>query len=148
MRIAFLVAVLAGGAFYTTIAFAELGFMTRTGRLGPGFFPRVIGLAMIALAIWAIVDEIRGRRASEAPHGRWSDVAALAGLAIGYGVLLWLLGGFLASIVFLLAALSLLNPGRHLQNGTLALLLPSAVYVLFDVLLNASMPPGLVPLPI
>ena len=51
MRIAFLVAVLAGAVFYTYVAFADLGFMTRTGRLGPGFFPRIIGLAMVAIAI-------------------------------------------------------------------------------------------------
>ncbi|WP_029029808.1 tripartite tricarboxylate transporter TctB family protein [Salinarimonas rosea] len=148
MRIAFLVAVLAGAVFYTYVAFADLGFMTRTGRLGPGFFPRIIGLAMVAIAIWIIADHLRGRDRGAATPGRWSDVASLTGLALGYAVLLWLLGGFLASVVFLLAALSMLNPGRPLQNGALALVLPLAVYLLFDVLLNASMPPGLVPFPI
>jgi putative tricarboxylic transport membrane protein len=148
MRIAFLVAILAGGVFYTYVAFADLGFMTRTGRLGPGFFPRIIGLSIVAIAIWTIADALRERRRAEQTHGFWRDVAALAGLSLGYAILLWALGGFLASVVFLLAALSLLNPGRPLQNGALALVLPACVYLLFDVLLNASMPPGLVPLPI
>ncbi|WP_349369289.1 tripartite tricarboxylate transporter TctB family protein [Salinarimonas sp.] len=148
MRIAFLVAILAGAVFYTTVAFTDLGFMTRTGRLGPGFFPRVIGILMIVLALWTIVDELRKGRRADATAGLWRDVTALVGLTLGYAVLLWALGGFLASVVFLLAALSLLNPGRHLQNGALALVLPSAVYLLFDVLLNASTPPGLVSFPI
>lgn len=148
MRTLFLVAILAAGVFYSWVAFADLAFMTRTGRLGPGFFPRIIGLSIVALAIWAIADDLRGRKGEEAAAGLWRDMAGLAGLSLGYGLLLWLLGGFLASVVFLLAALSMLNPGRHLQNGAVALLLPVAVYLLFDVLLNASTPPGLVPFPI
>ena len=44
MRIGFLLVLLAGSVFYSYVAFADLSFMTRTGRLGPGFFPRLVGM--------------------------------------------------------------------------------------------------------
>ncbi len=148
MRIIFLLVLLGGGIFYSYIAFADLNFMTRTGRLGPGFFPRIIGLSIVVLSIWAIVDARRQSAADPVPAGYWRDVTILVGIALIYAVLLKILGGFLATVAFLLLALSVLNTGRHLQNGIIALLLPAAVYLLFDVALNASMPPGMVPFPI
>jgi putative tricarboxylic transport membrane protein len=146
-RILFLLVLLAGGVFYSYIAFTDLGFMTRTGRLGPGFFPRIIGLSIVFISIWAIVDERRKATASDAPND-WRDVATLIAIALFYAVMLKILGGFLATVVFLLLALSVLNRGHHMQNAIISLLLPGAVYLLFDVALNASMPPGLVPFPV
>ena len=145
MRIAFLVVLLAGGIYYTSVAFTDLGFMTRTGRLGPGFFPRVIGLSMIAITLWVIVDALRGSK-ENGEGGGWSDVAMLMALAIGYAVLLRLFGGFIATFLFLALTLTLLNRGRHLQNGIIAVAVPAGVYLLFDRLLNANMPPGLIDL--
>lgn len=143
MRIAFLAVLLAGGIFYTYVAFTDLGFMTRTGRLGPGFFPRIIGLAIIALTIWTMAETLATQR-RRAPSGtNWSEVVTIMALAVGYAVLLRILGGFAATLIYLAATLSLLNRGRHLQNATIAVLLPAAVYLLFDKLLNANMPPGL-----
>ena len=147
MRILFLLVLLAGGVFYSYIAFADLGFMTRTGRLGPGFFPRIIGVSIVVISIWAIVDERRKRTAPDVPND-WRDVALLVAVALFYAVMLKILGGFLATVAFLLLALSLLNRGHHVQNAIISLLLPGAVYLLFDVALNASMPPGLVPFPV
>jgi hypothetical protein len=147
MRILFLLVLLAGGVFYSYIAFTDLSFMTRTGRLGPGFFPRIIGVSIVFVSIWAIVDEKRKGTAPGAPND-WRDVATLIAIALFYAVMLKILGGFLATVVFLLLALSVLNRGRHVQNAIISLLLPGAVYLLFDVALNASMPPGLVPFPV
>lgn len=147
MRILFLLVLLAGGVFYSYIAFTDLSFMTRTGRLGPGFFPRIIGVSIMFISIWAIVDEKRKGTVPDAPND-WRDVALLIAIALFYAVMLKILGGFLATVVFLLLALSLLNRGRHMQNAIISLLLPGAVYLLFDVALNASMPPGLVPFPV
>jgi hypothetical protein len=152
MRIAFLVAVLGGAVFYSYIAFVDLNFLTRTGRLGPGFFPRIIGVGMALMTIWTILDALRDRRAvaaggpagdNDAPSGSWGDAVMLIALALGYAVLLRLFGGFVATLLYLAVTLTLLNPGRHLQNGAVALLLPVGVYILFDRLLNANMPPAM-----
>lgn len=144
MRIAFLIALLAAAVFYSYIAFADLNFMTRTGRLGPGFFPRLIGVAAIIVTLWAVLDELRrGRITSEDVEGSWLDVAVLIALAVGYAVLIRLFGGFIATFLFLAVALTILNRGQHIKNMAVAVLVPAIVYLLFDRILNANMPPAL-----
>ncbi|MEQ8367091.1 MAG: tripartite tricarboxylate transporter TctB family protein [Roseicyclus sp.] len=147
MRIAFLIVVLAGAVFYSYIAFIDLNFLTRTGRLGPGFFPRIVGVAMVVFTFWALVDALRERRAAQDDGSAWRDVVTLMALAVGYAVLLRLLGGFPATVVYLGLSLVIVNPGRHLQNAILTAVIPTAIYLLFDRLLNANMPPALLDLP-
>lgn len=144
MRIAFLIALLAGAVFYSYTAFADLNFMTRTGRLGPGFFPRLIGVAAIIVTLWAILDELRrDRNFGEDAEGSWLDVAILIGFAVGYAVLIRLFGGFIATFLFLAVSLTVLNRGQHIKNIAVAVLVPGIVYLLFDRVLNANMPPAL-----
>ena len=69
-------------------------------------------------------------------------------LAIGYAVLLKLFGGFVATVIYLALTLSLINRGKHLQNAILSVVLPILIYLLFDQVLNANMPPALFELPI
>jgi hypothetical protein len=156
MRIVFLLALLGGAIFYSYIAFFDLTFLTRTGRIGPGFFPRIVGGAMIFMTLWAIVDALRDRRAmaagaapsaDDAPSGFWRDVIVLLALVLGYGVLLRLFGGYISTVFYLGLALIIFNPQRHLQNTAVAIIFPSAVYLAFDRLLNANMPPALFNLP-
>ena len=144
MRVVFLVALLAGAVFYSYIAFADLGFLTRTGRVGPGFFPRIIGVTAIALTLWAIADELRGGRiARDGERQNWTDVLALMALAVAYAVLIRLFGGFVATFAFLALALMILNRGQWLKNMIVAVLVPGFVYLLFDRILNANMPPAM-----
>ncbi len=147
MRIGFLLVVLAGAVCYTYVAFVDLAFLTRTGRLGPGFFPRIVGVAMIAFTIWALVEAIGKQRDVNADTSGWRDAFILMGLAVGYAVLLRLFGGFPATVVYLALALSILNRGKHAQNAVMVVAIPSAVYLLFDRMLNANMPPALFELP-
>jgi len=159
MRIAFLFVVLAGAVFYTYIAFDDLSFLTRRGRLGPGFFPRIVGVSMIAFTIWALVDALRERRLADLGAGLgpdlepdednsgWRDVVTLMALSVCYAVVLRLLGGFPATVIFLGATLAIINRGHHLQNAILMVVIPAAIYLLFDRLLNANMPPALLNLP-
>ena len=43
MRLAFTAAILCLAVLYTYWAFADLSFLSSAGRLGPGFFPRIVG---------------------------------------------------------------------------------------------------------
>ena len=148
MRVIFLIVLLAGAVFYSYVAFADLAFLTRTGRLGPGFFPRIIGVSAILIVLWALVDALRAKAPAEGDAQQWKDVVVLIALAIGYAVLLRLFGGFVATLLFLMATLSVLNRGKPVQNAVIAILVPVAVYLLFDRALNANMPPALFALPI
>ena len=154
MRIVFLIALLGGAIFYTYIAFADLNFMTRTGRLGPGFFPRLVGLGIIVMTLWALLDALRDARMATdggvtagLADARWRDFVLLVGLVLGYAVLIRLFGGWISTVAYLGLALSLLNPGKLLQNALVAVIFPTTVYLLFDRVLNANMPPALINLP-
>jgi putative tricarboxylic transport membrane protein len=55
------------------------------------------------------------------------------------------LGAIVSSAVFLLAMLFLLNRRHVLLNVAVALGLPLALYLLFQTLLNAGLPEGVLP---
>lgn len=144
MRAGFLggVLLLVGG--YTYFAFAELSWLSSAGRLGPGFFPRIIGGALVVLCAWSLVDELR-RGAPEQLSRFWRVTAALALFSALFVAALDVLGGLVSMIVYMAAALAYLNRGRALQNALLAVLLPLGIYLLFRVWLNAAVPRGLLP---
>ena len=147
MRLAFTAAILFVAVYYTIVAFTELDFLSATGRLGPGFFPRIVGLALIATCLFSIAGDLRARRIGGGSSRFWPITLAVAVLSGLFVLLLDVLGGLLAMVAYLLAALSLLNRGRVVQNVLVSVLLPVALYLLFDVWLNAAMPPGIVGFP-
>ncbi|WP_046864798.1 tripartite tricarboxylate transporter TctB family protein [Microvirga massiliensis] len=149
MRAIFLLGVLCLASFYTYVAFADLSFLSSTGRLGPGFFPRLIGILLIATCVYSLLMEAAFRlpRNEEHDAGHWGITAIVAGFSAGFVLLLEILGGLPAMILFMLGMLSLLNRGRILQNVVVSLLLPAALYLMFHVWLKASFPEGLISLP-
>jgi putative tricarboxylic transport membrane protein len=142
-RVVWLAAIASVAAVYTWMAFG-MEWETEAGRIGPGFFPRIIGGLTVALCLVAIVRCLRERRPAEAGHGRLVAVAS-AGL-LGFLLLFEYVGAAIASALFMLFLLSVVNRGRTVANVVLAVLLPAAVYVVFEVGLNAGLPPG--PLPV
>ena len=141
MRAGFLAGLLAAAGGYAWIAFADLAWLSSAGRLGPAFFPRLIGAALVALTAWSLWDELR-RPGREPIPEHWRVTAALAVLSALFVAALEPLGGLLAMVAYLAAALWLLNRRRTLQNVLLALLLPAAMYFVFRVWLNAAVPRG------
>ena len=145
MRAGFLLAILFLAAGYTYGAFSGLAYVSTTGRLGPGFFPRIIGVALVVLCAYSLYADAKAGGEARSPF--WRTAAAVALLTAAFVVLLEVLGGLASMIAFMAASLALLNRGRHLQNLLLALLLPAGLYFLFKVWLNAAMPRGMIPLP-
>jgi putative tricarboxylic transport membrane protein len=146
MRVAFTAAILCVAVLYTYWAFAELSFLSSAGRLGPGFFPRIIGLLLIVACLLTLAGDLK-RREGGALSSYWRITLLIAGLSGAFILVLNLLGGLLGMAVYMLATLSLLNRGRMLQNVVISVCLPLVLFLLFDVWLNASMPPGLLGLP-
>jgi len=142
VRAGFLAGVLLLAGGYTWAAFAELAWLSSAGRLGPGYFPRLIGAALVVLCAWSLADELRrGKR--EPVSGFWRATAALALLSALFVAALDVLGGLLSMVAYMAAALAVLNRRRHWQNALLAVLLPLVLYLLFRVWLNAAVPRGL-----
>lgn len=144
MRASFLAGVLLLAGGYTWLAFAELAWLSSAGRLGPGFFPRIIGGTLVVMCAWSLAAELR-RRAREPVSEFWRVTAVLALLSALFVAALDVLGGVFSMIAYMAAALTYLNRRRHRQNALLAVLLPLGLYLLFRVWLNAAVPRGLLP---
>lgn len=146
-RIGFLLGILLVAVAYTWVAFAELAFMDMW-RPGPGFFPRLIGVATIVLTIYTIVVDRREHSSSTGhPTPYLRDLAIFFGYCAAFVALFPLLGGLLAMVAFMLAALFTFNRGQPVVNLGVAVALPVGLYLLFDVWLNAAFAPGRIPLP-
>jgi hypothetical protein len=143
MRIAFTLVILFASAIYTYAAFTDLNFLSSTGRLGPGFFPRIIGGGLICFCVLDLAIEFFRPREPVAGSEHTRTVIVVATLSALFVAALGVIGGYLAMFAFIFAVLMILNRARPVQNGVIALLLPSAIYLLFDVWLNASVPRGI-----
>jgi ABC-type transport system involved in cytochrome c biogenesis permease subunit len=104
LRAGFVLAILFFAALYTYIAFAELDYLSSAGRLGPGFFPRVIGVALVALCAVSLYVDLKHLPAAESVAPAWRSAAVLALLAGVFIGLLELLGGLVSMIAFMAAA--------------------------------------------
>lgn len=147
MRAGFLLAVLVLAGGYSYLAFVDLSYLSSAGRLGPGFFPRIIGACLVALCLYSLYADRREMRSDAPLSPDWRVAALLALLSAAFVALLDVLGGLVAMIVFMAAALALLNRGRPVHNALIALALPLCVYFLFGIWLKAAMPRGMIPLP-
>jgi hypothetical protein len=147
MRAGFLLALLFGAGWYAWTAFTGLSYLSSAGRLGPGFFPRIIGAGLVVLLAYSLFADLRRRHTEDAVSPHWRTAAVLALLCAVFVGLLDLIGGLLAMVAFMAGSLWFLNRGRALQSALVAVLLPLAVYVVFSVWLNATLPRGLIPLP-
>jgi putative tricarboxylic transport membrane protein len=144
-------------AVYTALAF-DMEWRAPAGRLGAGFFPRVIGVLGVVLCCVAAVRSLR-RVPREEPVPRededaaaggsrhpWTFLATVAGMA-AFLFLLVPLGAFLTSGLVMFALLELLGRGHLARNAAISVLTPAILYVIFEVLLDAGLPLGPLPLP-
>ena len=175
---AFLCALAVILAVYTVLAFG-MEWRAPAGRLGAGFFPRVIGVLGVVLCCVAAFRSLRPaasrgdladaqRSAStaerevvpgevvhgedapgeEVPGGRhpWTLLATVAGMA-AFLFLLVPLGAFLTSGLVMFALLVMLGRRHLVRNAAISILTPVILYVIFEVLLDAGLPLGPLPLP-
>lgn len=160
---------------YTVMAFG-LEWRTTAGRIGPGFFPRIVGSLTAALCLVGILRALRpgARRQDDVAlpadggaqvEERTSAEQAGDGLGEGAGSRTFVatmlvalvamlaliaalvpLGAVISSALFLFGLLALLNPGRWVLNAVISVLLPIGLFVLFQTWLNAGLPEGPLPL--
>lgn len=148
-------------AAYTWMAF-DLDWRLGNGQIGPGFFPRIVGVVSVVGCLVVIARVLLGASGSassastadadeEAELGiegdgrtdAWIPTVTVACMVLCY-VVFETLGALLASVLFLALLLSVVNRGRHLQNALVSVFVPVALYLLFEVLLDSGLPPGLV----
>jgi putative tricarboxylic transport membrane protein len=143
-------------AAYTEMGW-DLEWRTAAGRIGPGFFPRIIGMLGMALTLVALVQTVLAPPETDEVVPLEDEVGdadlgkhpLIFGATVGAGllmmVLLTSLGAIIAPALFLFGMLTMLNRGRLVFNVVLSVLLPVALYLLFETFLNAGLPNGVLP---
>jgi putative tricarboxylic transport membrane protein len=143
-------------AFYTEMAF-ELDWRTAAGRIGPGFFPRIVGVTSMLITAWSLVAAIRDPEAEDevvaledevgdADFGKHPKLLSLMVLAsVLFAATLVSLGAIVSTALFLILMLTMLNRGHLVLNAAIAVALPLGMYLLFQSLLNAGLPEGILP---
>lgn len=147
MRFAFALALLLLSAFYAGLAFGDLNFLSARGRIGPGFFPQIIGTLLVAFTLWTVVVEARSRHTDEAVSSDWRVTAGVVAMLAILITASHFLGALPGMVIFMLISLSVLNRGQHVVNGLVGVALPVGLFALFRFWLNAAMPPGMLGLP-
>jgi putative tricarboxylic transport membrane protein len=162
-RLVFLASLTALAVAYTVMAFG-MEWRIQNGQIGPGFFPRFVGLGTVVGCLVAIALTLSGRGATTSSPDAAEDAdfevpaagedgdggtapwatALVVGCAVIYFVFFEPLGALLASVVFLALSLTIVNPGHHRLNAAVSVLLPVGLYLLFEVFLDAGLPPGIV----
>jgi hypothetical protein len=155
-RTVFFAIVLVILAGYLNMAF-DLEWRTQAGRIGPGFFPRIIGVLGVAITVGAVLQSLRPGvgdedetydedEVGEGDLGR-HPVPVLVTVAASFVFVLTLnsLGAIIAGALFLFGMLWLLNRKHWVLNAVLSIGVPLALYLLFQTALNAGLPGGLLP---
>jgi hypothetical protein len=119
---------------------------------GPGYYPKLVGVFLIATALGCLIQALVARRSAGpvAPAAKVSarpmvgKTVALLGLLLGYAFLLKPLGFPIAIFLFLLAAIRVFGYRRWSIIILLALGLTVASYVTFITWLKVPLPLGVV----
>ena len=160
-RLLFLLVLTIVAVGYTVMAF-DMEWRIRNGQIGPGFFPRIVGVLTVIGLLAEITRVLLGGVGSSSSasiadadedaelgiEGDGRTDARITAAVVGAMGLCYMvfepLGALLASILFLALVLSMINRDNHRQNALVSLLVPVGLYVLFEVLLDSGLPPGLV----
>lgn len=161
-----LVLVLCLGLGYTAMAL-DMDWRTSSGQIGPGFFPALLGTAIVVCAAAALTrvlvrlrastppsdeeavtpgDAVTAAEGSGVPESPWvRTTVVLVVLMAAFVTFLLPLGAVIGSALFLLATTQILNPNGRVTNIVLSLSLPIGLYLLLETLLRAGLPPGPIP---
>jgi len=123
---------------------------TAAGRIGPGFFPRIIGGIGVVITLVALLRSLRRVEPESEPdatdlgrHPRTMAVVVAAGVVLA--AVFTVLGALVSGALFLLGCLWLLNREHPVLNAVLGIGLATGLYLLFQTLLNAGLPAGVLP---
>ncbi len=131
--------------FYLATA-VRLPLGTRS-QPGPGVYPILVGLLMLASSLGLALQALLSRRAAQSPVewpsglGRWR-MLAVAGAAAAYILLVPYLGDALAGMGAMLLVLRVMGMRRWLVASALAVAMALTFHYVFVVLLSIPLPRG------
>lgn len=141
MKNLFSVFLLVVSGFYVALAFRLPMFAKQIP--GSGFFPRIVGIALILLLIIELIKNLKEKQEDSFSIKHLRLFLLLIATTTGYIFIFNVLGAILSTILFMMAVLFLFNREKHLQNLVLGISIPVVLFILFEVLLNTGLPKGI-----
>ena len=142
--------VFAGLILAVGLVFEIMALKMPQGRLsypGPGLFPMIIGIVLIATALGCLLQEILPRKRgqdSAAPGGRnVRKTFQLMTLMIGYTFVLKTLGFLISICAFLVIAIRIFGYRRWVPALAMAAVIAGISYVSFVLWLKIPLPLGI-----
>ncbi len=130
-----------------SIAAVSYGYGIGVNEFGPGagFWPFILGVALLINAAAILADTIANRKsyADELVVLRskgCSKAYMLMAMVVAYAVLIWVLGFYIASFLFLVASMRFLGLERKLLILAVALVFLGIVWLLFSKALHITLP--------
>ena len=141
--------ILAGGLVLAGVGLVWSAVSAADGDLrlqSPRLAPVVISAAWVVVAVAYLVAQVRTREAPPAEKPGWWSPAGVVAALVGFAVALEY-AGFVVSAAAFVVVVSRVLGSRHLVRDVIvALLLPTAVYLVFTRLLDIFLPAGVFPL--
>jgi putative tricarboxylic transport membrane protein len=135
-----LIGIALGGAVMIASARLRLGTPTEPQ---PGFFPFTAGTILVILCVILSVKAFSGRSEGGEAFGElWRPGLLIIGL-LAYSIVLDVLGYVIATLLLSAVVLRVLDTKRGWKLAVISLLLSVGTYLLFDRLLDVSLPGGI-----
>lgn len=138
-----LIAALVGAA----IAYTSYGYGIEMSMFGPGagFWPFILGVALMAVAALLVFDTLRNKKIFQEQQVILITVDnvlvyKMMAIVIAYVIVLPIIGFYLATILFLASAMYLLGARKLTLIASVTLIFNAVIYVVFDELLSLSFP--------
>ena len=113
---------------------------------GPNFFPQVLSLMLFLSSVALIIQALRGKALKTLEEVNKSGLiraAVTLMIAIGYVLLMKVLGFYLSTVLFLFVVMTYLGQKRLWIRILVTILVASAVYGLFHYFLKIPLPEGI-----
>jgi putative tricarboxylic transport membrane protein len=137
----------------------EIRVTPMNSRIGPRVIPYIVGSGLVLVGIWYVIEVLRGHEA--VPSGGedsedvdptlptdWATVTIIAVALVVYLLLIERAGFIIASSDLFFAAAFAMGSRRILRDAAIAILLSTAIFLIFTRGLSLTLPEGIVPLEI
>ena len=141
---------LALGAFLL-VETSRIDVPANANAIGPRFFPTVVGVLLVLVGAWLVVDVVRGGHGDmEAAEdidltrtSDWRTLGMLSAAFLGPALLLEALGFAVAGALLFFCVGAALGSRRWARDAAVAVVLATGVYLFFGRFLGVGLPAGL-----
>jgi hypothetical protein len=114
---------------------------------GAAVFPLIVAALMAVSSLMILLEEMRSLNPEEGPLGLPSGAGLrrLLGVVaslVGYGVMAYLVGHLIASVLLCLALVHLINPGSWVRTVVIGLAISWSTHGIFVWMLGVPLPRG------